>query len=200
MTTVIGANNPKAMVDNKEEEGFTYYYTAFLLESRASELEKAWPELQPSLEKCGVSSCTLNLTESLMTASITRPSRRTTQPSDSDNYKAQRLLDLLATTNVPPSLAIELALNDKITYDLIKIGLQEDGFAWEYGIDQKRFVKRRECFEKHYLEALEFATGCDLYLGANTLTAVATTSGWSVSQGLLVVRNIVEQRIRYGPD
>ncbi|KAK9935081.1 hypothetical protein M0R45_022196 [Rubus argutus] len=199
MTAVIEANDPKAMMDNKEEEGFTYYYMAFLLKSRASELEKAWPELQPSLEKCGVSSCTLNPTESLMTASITR---RTTQPSDSDNfnYKAHRLLDLLATTNVPPSLAIELALNDKITYDLIKIGLQEDGFAWEYGINQKRFIERRDCFEKHYLEALEFATGCDLYLGANTLTAVATTSGWSVSQGLLVVRNIVEQRIRYGPD
>ncbi|KAM5567297.1 hypothetical protein ABKV19_015412 [Rosa sericea] len=179
-------------MDSKEEVGFTYYYSAFLPESRASELQVAWPELLPAFKKCGVSSLSLNLTESVLTASITR--------FHCQDYRASHLLELLATTTVPPSLAIELALNDVIAYDLIKIGLQEDGFAWEYGIDKKRFSERRERLKKHYLEALEFATDCHLYLGAHTVTAVATDSGWPASLGLNTVRKLVEQCIRYGPD
>ncbi|KAL6228074.1 hypothetical protein ACLB2K_002028 [Fragaria x ananassa] len=178
-------------MDNKKEL-ITCYFSDSVSERRASELQEAWPELLAALEKCGITSLKLNLTESDLTASITR--------THCQDYRAHRLLELLATTNVPPSLAIELALNDKVTYDLIKIGQQEGGFAWKYGINQKQFAERREWLEKHYLEALEFATDCHLYLGAQTLTAVATKSGWPVSLGLKTIRTLVEQRIRYGPD
>ncbi|XP_024175207.1 uncharacterized protein LOC112180871 isoform X1 [Rosa chinensis] len=139
-------------------------FSALFHEKREKKLQDAWPMLESSFEEFGVS-CALNLAERSVIVSTTG---RTKGRNSFD--KATRIVELLATTHVPPYLAIEI-LNGDRKHILIKTGNQQGGLCSIYGIKKDQFVKQRECLACS-LEALGALTFCYLFLNEDTVAAV----------------------------
>ncbi|KAK9906230.1 hypothetical protein M0R45_002703 [Rubus argutus] len=87
--------------------------------------------------------------------------------------KAWQLLELLSTTYVPASLALEIMDGSRQTC-LIKIGNQEGGICSEYGIKEEEYRKRWECL-RYSIQALAETADCTEFLNDNTVAALGNT-------------------------
>ncbi|KAM5571762.1 hypothetical protein ABKV19_012046 [Rosa sericea] len=157
---------------------------AFFSEKRAKVLEEEWPIVESSLEQYGIS-CTIYLDEGFMTFSTTK---------DRDTiYKARDVLELLSSTSVKPSLAIEV-LNGRLKHDIIKTGYFNGGIGSELKIDKETFVKQTGLF-KASLQDLADVSHCYIYTNGNTVAALATENG-----RLSLVREVVTRCIASNED
>ncbi|XP_062009400.1 uncharacterized protein LOC133725985 [Rosa rugosa] len=164
------------------------------LERRATRMEGALSMVESSFEKYGIS-CTLNLIKRTVTISTTGATKEYPDAFE----KARHLLQLLTTTNVPPSRAVELAMNG-MKHEFIEIRFQEGGLCSLYGIKKEQYVKRHKWLIRSAKRIREF-TGCDIYCTGDTITGVSPSLvGLSMFRGI-VLTCIVEdtdpaQRIR----
>ncbi|PRQ17070.1 hypothetical protein RchiOBHm_Chr7g0191051 [Rosa chinensis] len=139
---------------------------AFFSEKRAKVLEEEWPIVESSLEQYGIS-CTIYLDEGFMTFSTTK---------DRDTiYKARDVLELLSSTSVKPSLAIEV-LNGRLKHDIIKTGYFNGGIGSELKIDKETFVKQTGLF-KASLQDVADVSHCYIYTNASYLPFVIRRFG-----------------------
>ncbi|XP_024173742.1 uncharacterized protein LOC112179536 isoform X1 [Rosa chinensis] len=150
---------------------------ALLHERRVSKLEESLPMLESSLRNYGIS---YTLDKNSMVLSATRG---TEEPDIID--KAWQLLELLSTTHVPASMAIELL--DCLQTCLIKIGNQEGGLCSLFGIKEEEYRERWECL-RHSLQILAEVVECNVFLNDNTVAAVGETS-------VVMVKQLVENCI-----
>ncbi|XP_004300429.1 PREDICTED: uncharacterized protein LOC101291340 [Fragaria vesca subsp. vesca] len=151
-------------------------------------MEGALAMVKSSLEKYGIS-CTLDLINRTLTISTTEASKEYPDAFE----KARHLLQLLTTTNVPPALAIDLALNGK-QHEFIEIGFQEGGLCSMYGIKKEQYCKRLKWLTRS-VKGIRELTGCDdIYCSASggTITAVSPSRAGLVAFRKVVLTCIVE--------
>ncbi|PRQ18831.1 hypothetical protein RchiOBHm_Chr7g0210441 [Rosa chinensis] len=149
------------------------------LERRATRMEGALSMVESSFEKYGIS-FTLNLIKRTVTISTIGATKEYPDAFE----KARHLLQLLTTTNVPPSRAVELAMNG-MKHEFIEIGFQEGGLCSLYGIKKEQYVKRRKWLIRSAKRIREF-TECDIYCTGDTITGVSPSI-----VGLSMFRRIV---------
>nr|XP_011465270.1 PREDICTED: uncharacterized protein LOC105351702 [Fragaria vesca subsp. vesca] len=142
-----------------------------LHEKQVLKLQESLPKLEPSLKKYGIS---YTLDKNSMVLSTTRGTKN---PDIID--KAWQLLELLSTTHVPASMAIEVL--DCMQTCLIKIGNQEGGLCSLYGIKEEDYSERWECL-RHSLQIVAETVECSLFLNDNTFAAVGETSVGMIKQ------------------
>ncbi|PRQ44606.1 hypothetical protein RchiOBHm_Chr3g0481091 [Rosa chinensis] len=150
---------------------------ALLHERRVSKLQESLPMLESSLSNYGISYI---LDKNSMVMSATRGTK---EPDIID--KAWQLLELLSTTHVPASMAIELL--DCVQTCLIKIGNQEGGLCSLSGIKEEEYRERWECL-RHSLQILAEVVECNVFLNDNTVAAVGETS-------VVMIKQLVENCI-----
>ncbi|PRQ46536.1 hypothetical protein RchiOBHm_Chr2g0090081 [Rosa chinensis] len=157
-------------------------FSAFFSEKRQLKLQDVWPELESSLDAYGIS-CAINLPQRSVTISRTPTTK-------GRNYydKAKSVVELLAITQVPPHLALEVLNGNWRFHTLIKTGNQEGGFCSKFGISPDQFAKRRDWLAGS-LEAISALTLCHLYVNENTAAAVGSAAS------VLEFRRIVENCI-----
>ncbi|KAK9927936.1 hypothetical protein M0R45_025096 [Rubus argutus] len=166
--------------DDMLEVSFLY---SLLDEKRAKKLQEAWPMVESSLKERGIY-YTWNEAENSLTFSTTR---RTNEPYVID--KAWHLLELLSTTHVPTSMAIEV-MNGSMQHYHIKIRNQQGGLCSKFRIDKEEYLKRWNCL-RFSLQALSELACCNLFLNETTVTAVGN------SLAVSAVRAFVEDCILF---
>ncbi|PRQ19992.1 hypothetical protein RchiOBHm_Chr7g0223281 [Rosa chinensis] len=137
-----------------------------LLHEKRAKLLEASSMLESSLSNYGIS-CTLEKDSMAFTTT-----RCTNEPDIID--KAFQLLELLSTTHVPVSLAIEI-LDGSMQTCVIKIGNQEGGICSDFGISEEEYLIRWECL-RHSLQAVAETAECNVFLNYYTVAAVGKTS------------------------
>nr|XP_011470809.1 PREDICTED: uncharacterized protein LOC101300778 isoform X2 [Fragaria vesca subsp. vesca] len=156
--------------------------TLSFLEVEATRMEGILSMVESSLEKYGIS-CTLNLINCTVTLSTTEATKEYPDAFE----KARHLLQLLTTSNVPPSLAFDLALNGK-QHEFIKMGFQEGGLCSMYGIKKEQYLKRLKWLTRS-LKVIRKLTACgNIYFSAlgDTITCVGPSLA-----GLRTFRKVV---------
>ncbi|XP_061988425.1 uncharacterized protein LOC133706896 isoform X2 [Rosa rugosa] len=137
-----------------------------LLHEKRAKLLEASSMLESSLSNYGIS-CTLEKDSMAFTTT-----RCTKEPDIID--KALQLLELLSTTHVPVSLAIEI-LDGSMQTCVIKIGNQEGGICSDFGISEEEYLIRWECL-RHSLQVVAETAECNVFLNYYTVAAVGNTS------------------------
>ncbi|KAK9941673.1 hypothetical protein M0R45_007371 [Rubus argutus] len=176
----VGMDKSGPSLDVSGMPEITSFSTSFLI-GREKEVQEAWPSVQSFIEEYGIS-CTLRMggAERSLTISTTR---RTKDPDIMD--KAGEFLEMLATTSIPASKAIEI-LNGRLQHDIIKTGFQDGGLGSKFEMEWGRFENNKERF-KRYLKALSRLSKCDVYINESSVVAVGTSA-----VGLRRFRSIVE--------
>ncbi|KAL6180477.1 hypothetical protein ACLB2K_047140 [Fragaria x ananassa] len=85
--------------------------------------------------------------------------------------KAIRFCELLATTNVPPSVAIDI-LYGQLGHKYLPIGCQPGGLCLKHGIPQDTFLERYYRFISQTKDIVDTLPGVSLYLTGNTISVV----------------------------
>ncbi|KAL6526270.1 hypothetical protein OROMI_029910 [Orobanche minor] len=155
---------------------------------KAKWMEDALSMVESSLEKYGIC-CRLNLTNHTVSISTTEATEEYLGAFE----KARHLLQLLTTNNVPPYLAIDLALNGK-QHEFIEIGFQEGGLCSLCGIKKEQYFKRCIWLAR-YLKDIEKGIRCGtIYfsaLGGTVCCVGPSTVSHTSSARLRTFRKVV---------
>lgn len=124
--------------------------------------------------------CTYELKFLHFKLSVLRPDKRyiaiSTTPwtRDPDIFDmAKEFIELLAKSNVPPSMAIQI-LNGEVIHDYVLVGHQQGGLCLKHGITKEQFSKRWKLFTDMVKDA-DGMLGVSLYINGNTIVAVGHT-------------------------
>ncbi|KAL6551657.1 hypothetical protein OROGR_007811 [Orobanche gracilis] len=183
----IDLSNVKSTGHLVREDGLAEVTLSFP-EAKAKRMEDALSMVESSLEKYGIC-CRLNLTNHTMSISTTEAIKEYPDAFK----KARHLLQLLTTTNVPPSLAIDLALNGK-QHEFIEIGFQEGGLCSLYGITEEQYSRRWKWFACNFKDIKKWIGCGPIYFSASggTVCCVGRSSApHTTSARLSTFRKVV---------
>ncbi|KAK9933372.1 hypothetical protein M0R45_020570 [Rubus argutus] len=152
--------NEEAAAGSFEEQ----YFATGVYDFREKLLVDAWPELKSAVEKHGL--CLSFHRDKRYIAISTTPWTR-----DPDIFDmAKEFIELLAKSNVSPSMAIQI-LNGEVIHDYVLVGHQQGGLCLKHGITKEQFSKRWKLFTDMLKDA-DGLLGVNLYINGNTIVAV----------------------------
>ncbi|XP_062029889.1 uncharacterized protein LOC133745777 isoform X1 [Rosa rugosa] len=170
------------------KDGMVAYtsFSSMFYPGRAKVLAEEWPMVESALGEYGMS-CKLDWDGRFITVATTTRTR-----GADIVYKARDLLHLLALTNVPPSMAIQI-LDGRLHCDIIWTANCYGGLLSKLSFKSKGQYFTRMKNIRRNVEGLVSVSGCSLFINGFSVTAIS-----AIPEGLLTIRGIVTSCIVKG--